>query len=146
MFHPTMQQQVWNILTTVYKFAHFKSDIFISKPRYETRVVQLTVHLVAVVTAPWWRGSVGWEGSVGRRWILCSCCALLSKEMSCADPSNAGEDELCTPMAGSWVLSWQKDSDWEKGNAGNLPPNCLTPGTREVESLQTSHQPSLQCI
>lgn len=87
----------------------------------------------------------GWEGSVGRRWILCSCCALLSQEMSCADPSNTVEDELCTPMAGSWFCP-DKRLRRREGERRNLPPNWLTPGTREVESLQTSHQPSLHCI
>lgn len=65
------------------------------------RCGQLTVHLVVVVTAPWRQGSVSWEGSDGKRWILCSCCALLSKEMSCADP-NKVEGRL-TPVTGSRV-------------------------------------------
>lgn len=53
----------------------------------------------------------------------------------------------------SCVLQWQavgfvqtKRLRLREGERRNLPPNCLTPGTREVESLQTSHQPSLHCI
>ena len=86
----------------------------------------------------------GWEGTVGRKWSLCSCCALLSQEMSCADPGNTGEDELCTPMAGGWFCPDRLRL--RRGERRNLPPNWLTPGTIEVESLQTSHQPSLHCI
>lgn len=50
---------------------------------------QLTIRLVAVVIAPLWQGSEGWEGSLGRRWVFRSCCALLGKEMSYADPRRA---------------------------------------------------------
>lgn len=83
------------------------------------RCGQLTVHLVAVVTAPWRQGSVSWEGSDGKRWILCSCCALLSKEMSCADPNKV--EGRVTPVMGSGVCP-SKNTGWEKGNAGCLPP------------------------
>lgn len=66
----------------------------------------------------------GWEGSVDRRWILCSCCALLSQEMSCADPSNTSEGQLCTPMRGS-LFCPDKNSDWQEGIAGICPPQMV---------------------
>lgn len=136
--------QVWNISTTVYVTRTYS---FWHVFHMEAVCRQLTVHLVAVVTAPWWWGSVGWEGSVGRRWTFCSCCALLGKEMSCADPSNARKNELCTPMAGGWFCPDPKRLRLREGERRkSAPPNCLIPGTREVESLQTSHQPSLHCI
>lgn len=63
----------------------------------------------------------GREGSVGKRWILCSCFALLNQEMSCADPSNTGEDELCTPVAGSWFYPDKKTQTERRGMQKSAP-------------------------
>lgn len=114
-----------------------------SHTRWWKRCGSLTAHLVAVVTAPWRRGSVGWEGSDGRRWILCSCCALLSKEMSCADPKEA--DGQGTPVMGGCFCPGKR-SGWEKGNAGRLPPG--QPHYRDERSGEptSSHQQNLHCI
>lgn len=92
---------------------------------------QLTVHLVAVVTAPWRRGSVGWEGSDGRRWILCSCCALLRKEMSRADPNEV--DGQGTPMMGGCFVRAKVPA--ERGGTQDVClPGSLTTRMREVAS------------
>lgn len=104
---------------------HFESDIFISQPHVMKGVLATYSSSRCRCDSTMVMGQCGRgrEGSVGRRWILCSCCALLSQEMSCADPSNTGKDELCAPMPGSWFCpDSDKDSDWEKGNAGICPP------------------------
>lgn len=111
-----------------------------SRTHWGERCGQLTVHLVAVVTAPWRRGSVGWEGSDGRRWILCSCCALLRKEMSRADPSEV--DGQGTPMMGGCFCP-SKSTGWERGDV--CLPGSLTTGMRSGKPA-SSHQQNLDRI
>lgn len=99
------------------------------------------------MTAPWWQGSVG---GAGRDQSV--------KGESCAAASLSSIRRWAvliqaTRARTSCVLQWQAVGFVQtnrlrlrEGERRNLPPNCLTPGTREVESLQTSHQQSLHCI
>lgn len=91
---------------------------------------------------------LGWGYQLVKRQLLCSCWVPLRRRIICVDPSNTGEDRLCTPMAADFYFYFfllQNDSVSEQGmqeSAPRSPPQ----GIRKVLSLQAGHQLKLHCI
>lgn len=57
--------------------------------------------------------------------------------MSCADPSNTGEDELCTPVAGSWFCPDKKTQTERRGTQESAPQ---LPDSRDKRSGEPADQ------
>lgn len=74
-------------------------------------------------------GQCGLGGISWQKVNLCSCCALLIKEMSYADPSAVSKDALCTPMVGGLFCSTRRLKTERRGTQKVCPPpHWLTPG------------------
>lgn len=87
--------------------------------------LRLTVHLVAVVTAPWWRGSVG---GVGRDQLKvegesCAAAALSSvRRWAVLIQATRARTSCVLQWRAVGFVQTKKTQDWEKGIAGICPP------------------------